>query len=192
MFIQNRILGTVTDWLKDKGAFSEPTAWEMCRRILEALHYMHSNRIAHRDLKLENILITDKWYPKLSDFSYSVVVDQNEINSTTFCGSLPYFPPEIMQRKPHNPLISDVWSLGVCFYIMVCDGLPFRIDDEKQMLNKQLDNNWDFKKRVQNKLSNELKIMIRKMLEPDVTKRATTQQLMNEPWIRNTPKPVDS
>ena len=184
--------GSVTDWLRDKGAFSEATAWELDRRIMDGLHYMHSMAIAHRDLKLENILITDKMYPKISDFSYSVVVDEKECQSTTFCGSLPYFAPEILQRKPHNPLPSDIWAIGVCFYIMVCDGLPFKIGDDKQMLNRQLERDWEFKKRVQNKLSNEFKQIIHKMLEPDVSKRATSQQLINDQWFKSPPKPLEA
>ncbi|XP_054159963.1 testis-specific serine/threonine-protein kinase 4-like [Oppia nitens] len=183
--------GTVTIWLRDNGALPEPVVWEFITRILEGLDYMHSLKIAHRDLKLENILINQRLYPKLSDFSFSMIIDEKEMQSTTFCGSLPYFSPEILQRKPYNPFISDVWSLGVCFYVMICDGLPFKIDDDKQMLNKQLERDWDFKKRVKNKLSYELKIMIGKMLEPDVTKRATTQTLMNDPWIKTQPKPLE-
>lgn len=184
--------GSITDWLRDKGAFSESTAWELDIRIIDGLNHMHSMSMAHRDLKLENILLTDKMHPKISDFSYSVIVDEKETQSTTFCGSLPYFAPEILQRKPHNPLPSDVWALGVCFYVMVCDGLPFKINDEKQMLNKQLERDWDFKKRVQNKLSNDFKQIIHKMLEPDVAKRATTQQLINDQWFKSPPKPLET
>jgi serine kinase len=180
--------GTIADWLRDKGSFSEETAWEMCTRILESLHYLHSMGIAHRDLKLENILITEKRYPKLSDFSYAIIVDEKNLLSQTFCGSLPYFSPEIMQRKPYNPLISDVWSLGVCFYVMLNDGLPFKINDERAMLNSQLASNWDFKKRVEAKLSPKVKAMVRKMLDPDTSRRATTQSLMKDQWITTPPK----
>jgi len=74
MIMEFALNGTVADWLRDKGSFSEVTAWEMFKRILDAIHYMHSLQIAHRDLKLENILITETLNPKISDFSkYSMM-----------------------------------------------------------------------------------------------------------------------
>jgi tRNA A-37 threonylcarbamoyl transferase component Bud32 len=176
--------GTIANWLRDFGSFSEDMAWAMFREVLEALNFMHSKSIAHRDIKLENILLTSKFRPKLSDFSYAVECDKNTL-SDTFCGSLPYFSPEILQRKPYNPLISDVWSLGVCLFIMLNDGLPFKIGDDRAMLNKQLSHDWHFRTKVEAKLSQELKLMVSKMLEPDVRKRATTDMLMKDQWIRN-------
>ena len=65
--------------------------------------------------------------PKISDFSFAVKVGPNNPINTTHCGSLPYFSPELLQTQPYNPLISDIWSLGVCFYIMLNDGLPFKL-----------------------------------------------------------------
>jgi tRNA A-37 threonylcarbamoyl transferase component Bud32 len=178
--------GTIADWLREFGSFSEGMAWAMFREVLEALNFMHSKSIAHRDIKLENILLTSKLRPKLSDFSYVVECDKNTL-SHTFCGSLPYFSPEILQRKPYNPLISDVWSLGVCLFITLNDGLPFEIGDDRAMLNKQLSNDWHFRTKVEAKLSQELKLMVRKMLEPDVSKRVTTALLMNDKWVCTKP-----
>jgi serine/threonine protein kinase len=177
--------GTIADWLRDSGSFSEGMAWAMFKEVLEALHYIHSLHIAHRDIKLENILLTSKFHPKLSDFSYAIIFEGKSKLSETFCGSLPYFSPEILQRKPYNPLISDVWSLGVCLFITLNDSLPFKIGDDKVMLNKQLSHDWHFRTKVEAKLSQELKLMVSKMLEPDVRKRATTDMLMKDQWIRN-------
>jgi serine/threonine protein kinase len=177
--------GTIADWLRDRGSLSENTAWAMFKEVLEALHYMHSLHIAHRDIKLENILLTAKFHPKLSDFSYAIIFEGKSKLSDTFCGSLPYFSPEILQRKPYNPLICDVWSLGVCLFIMLNDGLPFKIADDNVMLNKQLSHDWHFRTKVEAKLSQELKLIVSKMLEPDVRKRATTDMLMKDQWIRN-------
>jgi serine/threonine protein kinase len=104
--------GTIADWLRDYGSFSERITWFTFKEVLEALNFMHSKSIPHRDIRLENILVTSKLRPKLSDFSYAVECDKNTL-SHTFCSSLPYFSPKIFQRKPCNPVICDVWSLGV-------------------------------------------------------------------------------
>ena len=177
--------GTLTDWLRDKGAFTENTAHLMFTQIVAAIHHMHRHRIAHRDLKLENILLTENFNPKVSDFSYAIRYGPNDPKSTSYCGSLPYFSPELLRRQPYNPLISDIWSLGVCLYIMLNDGLPFKLGDDKLMLKKQLSKDWKFRANIETKLSEELKSMIRKMLEPDVHRRYTAEQLENDHWIRN-------
>ncbi|XP_054157817.1 testis-specific serine/threonine-protein kinase 3-like [Oppia nitens] len=184
--------GTLADWLKNKGSFSELTAHQMFVQILDAIHHMHSQHIAHRDLKLENILLTQKLNPKISDFSYAVEVPNKDFKSTTFCGSLPYFSPELLQKFPHNPLISDIWSLGVCFFIMLNDGLPFPLGDDRTMLRKQLAKEWRFRSKVSAKLSTDLLSFIKKMLEPNIKLRATSAQLMVDPWIQNfSPKVTD-
>jgi hypothetical protein len=70
---------------------------------------------------------------------------------------------------------------------MLNDGLPFKIGDDRAMLNKQLSNDWHFRTKVEAKLSQELKLMVKKMLDPDVSKRATTALLMNDKWICTKP-----
>ena len=190
---QNRVImvmefaprGTMADWLKESGILKETTAHMVFTQIVDAIHCLHSNRIAHRDLKLENILLTQNYDPKISDFSYATMFGPNDPPlSTLFCGSLPYFSPEILLRKPHNPLISDIWSLGVCFYIILNDCLPFRVGDDRQMVAKQLDRDWKFRSHVAQRLTQPLKSMIKRMLEPDVQLRVTAQQLKDDPWIK--------
>jgi serine/threonine protein kinase len=81
---------------------------------------MHSLGFAHRDIKLDNIVLNRNLVPKLADFSHSKYVDKTSsgetVKSTTFCGSIRYFPPEILQLKPYDPIKYDMWSLGVTLY----------------------------------------------------------------------------
>lgn len=176
--------GTLTDYLRDNGAFPEEIAHRMFPQIMNAIHHMHRQYIAHRDLKLENILITAKNIPKLSDFSYSIIFKPGSPLCTEHCGSLPYFPPELLQKRPYNPLKSDIWSLGVCFYIMLNDGLPFKLGDDRLMLHKQLTKDWKFRNKVEPKLSEDLKQIVKKMLEPDPKKRITSDQLIHLEWFK--------
>jgi serine kinase len=176
--------GTLSDWLRDRGALTQQTAKQFLPQILNGVHGLHSVGIAHRDLKLENILLTKREDIKISDFSFSLEVDPKQPLSTQFCGSLPYFPPEILQRKPYNPLIADVWSLGVCFYILLNDGLPFKLGDDDIMLQKQLNKDWSFRKKVEPNVSPDLKDMIGIMLEPKTDIRTTTKDLINKNWFK--------
>ncbi|XP_002130294.2 testis-specific serine/threonine-protein kinase 6-like [Ciona intestinalis] len=98
-------------------------------QLASALEYMHRRGVAHRDIKLENILVDDKRTIKLCDFGFSKMTDRRSgiipESSTTYCGSLGYCAPEILRRTPYDPWKSDIWSLGVVLYRMVVGGMPF-------------------------------------------------------------------
>lgn len=175
--------GTVGDFVHHYGAINEDVCLAMFRQMLDGLHYMHACKVAHRDLKVENILLTKVYSPKLSDFSLSKVSDANSGLSETFCGSLPYFAPEILSHRPYEPMSADIWSLGICLYVMLNDGLPFAINDEGLMLEKQLKRDWDLKSRVKDKISKAAKECLMRMLEPNSSKRASTSSLLLDKWL---------
>ena len=176
--------GTLTDYIRDNGSLTETAAHPFLAQIVNGIHELHSRHIAHRDLKLENILLSNKYVPKISDFSYAIEVDPRRPLSTQYCGSLPYLAPEIIQRLPYNPLISDIWSLGVCFYILLNDGLPFKLDDEDSvMLQKQLNKDWGFRRKVEQNLSRDIKQIVSSMLNPKTELRPKAQDLKSNKWF---------
>ena len=91
--------GTMSDLIIQIGALREPVAWTMFREVFQGLAYMHHKSIAHRDLKLENILVDHDNVPKLADLSLAVYFDIDDLHRdgenlcTNHCGSLPYFAP---------------------------------------------------------------------------------------------------
>lgn len=74
-------------------------------------------------------------------------------------------------RIPYNPLAYDIWSLGVCLFIMTNDTLPFMFVDYQEMLQKQLNRDWKFRTRYERNISDDLKQLIRAMLDPDNNNR---------------------
>lgn len=145
---------------------------------------MHQQSFAHRDLKLENILITHKMIPKIADFSFALYFDGKTL-CTVYCGSFPYFAPELVMNKPYNPILYDIWSLGVCLYIITNDSFPFKFKDETKMLESQLNKTWKFKPKTEKLFSANYKSLVRKMLEPDISARITTIGISRSSWVAN-------
>ncbi len=71
---------------------SEPKAKYIFKQIVGALHYCHANKIVHRDLKVENLLLDFNWRVKLADFGFSSTFKSNELLDV-YCGSPPYCAP---------------------------------------------------------------------------------------------------
>ena len=97
----------------------------------DALRYMHSIGFAHRDIKCENILLNKaKTTAKLTDYGFTRSCFERQSGermlSDTYCGSTAYVAPEVLKSQPYNPLISDVWSMGIVLYVLVQSRLPFR------------------------------------------------------------------
>ena len=79
---------------------------------------MHSMKICHRDLKLENILISDRQKVKIIDLGFSIR-QSDDTKLRIFCGTSTYMAPEITQKKEYSGFESDIWALGVILYIML-------------------------------------------------------------------------
>lgn len=198
--------GTIADLLHNLGPLSEPVARNLFAQTVDAIVYMHSIEMAHRDLKVENILLDQDFCPKLTDFSYSVhlATRQNSIGknshgssslkqvknlpirspiklSETFCGTLPYLSPEMIRQNPYDSKKTDVWSLGVCLYVMLNDRLPFPFNDIRLMVKKQLAKDYKFK--THNRFSDQLKDLLGLMLEPEVVKRLTSYEVSRHQWM---------
>jgi serine kinase len=86
-------------------------------------------RYTRRDIKCENLLLNKDYNIKLSDFGFArnnMIRKNGQVKmSQTFCGSYAYASPEILNGKPYQPTMSDVWSIGVVLFAMVFGTLPF-------------------------------------------------------------------
>ena len=80
----------------------------------------------HRDIKLENILIGEKGNVKLCDFGISQLINDPNLLIVDKSGTPPYMAPESFSEKGFNGFMSDIWSLGVLLYAMVCGKMPFK------------------------------------------------------------------
>ncbi|OHS96458.1 CAMK family protein kinase [Tritrichomonas foetus] len=121
--------GCIKDLMEKSGYIKPPQLYELCKEILSALDCCHRNGIAHRDVKPSNILIDKYGRAKLADFGLA----QKSQLSKMFGGSLPYLAPEILKKKPFDPIKADVWALGVTFFELAAGYLPFKADSIEQL-----------------------------------------------------------
>jgi len=97
------------------------------RQILGAVDYMHRCAVCHRDLKLENIMLSVEGKVKIIDFGFGSAFDIHAKHATlkTFCGSPDYAAPELLRRTAYFGPKVDVWAVGVILYILATGFIPF-------------------------------------------------------------------
>ena len=115
------------DFIISHGRLKEKQARKFGRQIASALDYCHKNSIVHRDLKIENILISKTGDIKIIDFGLSNLFSPRH-HLKTFCGSLYFAAPELLQARQYTGPEVDIWSFGIVLYVLVCGKVPF--DDQ--------------------------------------------------------------
>lgn len=119
--------GQMLDYIISHGRLKEKQARKFGRQIASALDYCHRNSIVHRDLKIENILISKTGDIKIIDFGLSNLFSPKS-HLKTFCGSLYFAAPELLQARQYTGPEVDIWSFGIVLYVLVCGKVPF--DDQ--------------------------------------------------------------
>ncbi|XP_051056510.1 sperm motility kinase-like [Phodopus roborovskii] len=111
-------------FLRKVAYLTEDEARPIFQQMVTAVHFLHQRLIAHRDIKLENILIDRAGNVKLCDFGLAIQLKEGQMLKKG-CGSLHYMAPEILAGKPYDGLAVDMWSLGVVLYVLVTGQFPY-------------------------------------------------------------------
>ena len=114
--------------------FSDERSKFYIAEISLAIFFLHSKEIIYRDLKPDNVLLNAEGHIKLADFGLCKEGIKNGKSTThTYCGTLDYMAPEILQRKDYDNAV-DMWSLGVMLYEMLAGRTPFDARTEEMVV----------------------------------------------------------
>ncbi|XP_054273457.1 serine/threonine-protein kinase mig-15 isoform X3 [Macrosteles quadrilineatus] len=183
--------GSVTDLVKSTKGQSLKEEWiaYICREILRGLSYLHSNKVIHRDIKGQNVLLTDNAEVKLVDFGVSAQLDRTIGRRNTFIGTPYWMAPEVIACDENPDATydnrSDLWSLGITALEMaesqppLCDLHPMRAlfliprNPPPRLKSK--------------KWAKKFHGFIETVLVKDYHQRPYTEQLLKHPFIRDQP-----
>ena len=176
--------GSMSDKVSMFGGLNEIEMLSYLKTILEGLNFLHSRGISHRDLKLENIVFDKAGQPILIDFGMSCLKDSNIDDNLrgTFCGTLEYLAPEMFGDKPYDATACDIWSLGVCVYVMATNKFPWE-GSNTEIRDKIKNCEYTIPKCVTSKIHDLINIMLQK----DPRKRpsaAALLKIIGEPIAR--------
>lgn len=163
--------------IQSQKKFDEDTCAKFLRNLLEALEYLHTNDIVHRDLKLENLLMAGENNFEFKIIDFGLAYERSDEQNTK-CGSPGYVAPEMLWNKRYDNKI-DIFSAGVVLYILLTGKHPFCGRSTKNVFK----NNAECRYKISKQLSNAAADVIRLMMEPDPELRFNAKQLLEHPWL---------
>jgi len=120
--------GALFEMLQSKKHFPVKVARTFFKQIVNGLHSLHNNNIAHRDIKLENFVIDNDFNLKMIDFGFSCDINDTKkehISHTKIIGTESYMAPEMLFERKYFADKSDIYSLGVLLFCMLAGQFPF-------------------------------------------------------------------
>ena len=190
--VMERVYGQdMFDFISDYGTLSEEMSRNFFKQVVDTVFHCHEREVLHGDIKDENIMIDlTTGHIKLIDFGCATHLHSGIYRQCK--GTYAYSPPEWIKWQQYTAEGLTVWSLGILLYNMLCGDIPFKTDIEIIQTNLI----WDEKLN----LSDMVKCLIEKCLDPDFTERLTLKQIRDHPWLsepvkewsidRTTPNPM--
>ena len=169
-----------------KGPFKENYSAYVMFQILSAINYCHGMKIIHRDLKTENILISEKdenGFPriKIADFGTPEIFKKNR-NQDQIIHSYYYMAPESIDENYIEK--SNLWSCGVIMYLLLSGKFPFIGDNNQEIIESIKEGEYDLESSPFNELSKSGLDLIKKLLKKKPKERISVKEALNHQWFK--------
>ena len=173
------------DYLKSRGfRLNEGLAKRLIFKLLKGLSHVHAMGVVHRDLKLENVIMTsrnDDAEPIICDFGLSKILVPGQKTNEPY-GTMGYTAPEVMLKQLYS-FEADSWSMGCISYALICGTLPYSPTKDVPKMLSNLRERTLFTEKSWYKTSNGLKDMINRLLSTNVATRLTVDQAIALPYF---------
>ena len=196
-YISNSHYYIITEFCKEgelfsyiKNKYSERQLAVLFYQVFSGLWYLHDNKILHRDIKLENIMISKKekdnesgeelFWVKIIDFGTAKIFEKNK-KEKDVVGSSYYIAPEVLKQNYNEKC--DTWSVGVILYMMLVGRAPFDGKDDEEIISKINSGEYNSKEPRLLKHSPEVRDLVNKLLQKDLSRRYSAKEALGHPWF---------
>jgi len=173
-------------YVAKSGKIEESNARFIFQQLVSAVVYCHRKGVVHRDLKAQNILLTENNTLKLIDFGVSSICSANRETPErqllhTSCGSPFYCAPEVLSvsESGYSGEKADSWSCGVILFYMLSGELPF-VDEQIDALIELMTN---ASPAFNERFDSDAMDLVSRLLQPVAENRASISQIINHPWL---------
>ncbi len=188
-FVEGQTLDKI---IQERGALPSEEAVRIAKQVLDALAFMHSKGVIHRDLKPGNIIITPEGRVKVTDFGIAkATTEQSHTRAGTRLGTLWYMSPEQVKGKPVDAR-SDLYAMGVTLFQMVTGKLPFFGNSDFEIMKAHTETPPPNPKKIKKDVPKPLSGIILKLLEKDPEKRFQTADEVLKALESQTERPKPS
>ena len=169
----------------DRERYDERDAKDCFAQMLRGIEYLHSKKITHRDLKLENLMLKEPGSNQVKIVDFGLAKRAAETIMDTVCGTPQYVAPEVISGDDTGTYDSlvDLWSAGVVLYILLGGYPPFHDENEPRLFKKIAHGIYDFDDEVWDKVSDEAKDLIKKLLTVEPSKRLNATEALRHEWF---------
>ena len=170
--------GELFEIFQDDKHLPEEEIRSIARQLVHALHYLHANRIIHRDMKPQNVLCASNNTVKLCDFGFARAMSNNTVVLTSIKGTPLYMAPELVQEQPYTHTV-DLWSLGIILYELFVGSPPFYTTSLYSLINLIVKDPVKYP----SNMSDSFRSFLQGLLQKDPRQRLEWPGLLHHPFI---------